>query len=210
MIGKVVTALMLGAALLSAGADAAACKKDADCSSGQVCSAGTCASKRSSAAKAADTVAPTEATTGTKRSPYIAWGGLGVYDVTGPGGGSAKFGLHVGGSANLIQVARDLPVIAWGDIGLGLGSDLFFPFAVGAGVRYDKLGPVQVLGGVGFAWLPNTSSGPNPVGVRLMAMGLYPLPQLHPRVSGQAQISYDFLSDSAGLFAFTVGLGYAL
>jgi hypothetical protein len=67
-----------------------------------------------------------------------------------------------------------------------------------------------VLGGIGFAWLPNTTGTVNPAGVRLMAMGLYPLPQLNKNLSAQAQISYDILSDSVKMFVFTVGLGYAL
>jgi hypothetical protein len=92
-----------------------------------------------------------------------------------------------------------------------LGGDLFFPLAAGAGVRYDKAGPIQLLGGLGFALLPHTGSGPStPLGLRIMGMVLYPLPQLNPNLSAQAQISYDFLSDSTHLFAFTVGVGYAL
>ena len=38
-----------------------------------------------------------------------------------------------------------------------------------------------------------------------MAMVLYPIPQLMPNLSAQAQISYDILSDSFHLFTFTVG-----
>ena len=210
MIGKFVTAVTLGAALLaSASAEAASCKRDADCSTGQVCSAGTCTSRRSAAAKAADSVAPTEATAGTKRTPYIGWGGLGLYNVS-SGVGSTYFGFHAGGAANLIQLTNDLPLIGWGDLAMTLGSDLFFPIAVGAGVRYDKAGPVQLLGGLGFALLPHTGGGTTPAGVRIMGMVLYPLPQLNPNLSAQVQVSYDILSSSVQLFTFTVGAGYAL
>ena len=211
MIGKLVTAVTLCTAVLaSAPAGAASCKKDADCSSGQVCSAGTCTSKRTTAAKTADSVAPTEATAGTKRTPYIGWGGLGLYNVS-SGGSATYFGLHAGGSANLLQITPDLPLIGWADVGLTFGSDLFFPLALGAGVRYDKVGPVQLLGGIGLALLPHTGTlGGTPVGMRLMAMALYPLPQLNRNLSAQAQISYDIMSLSTQLFAFTVGLGYAL
>src|ERR1700682_983603 len=165
MIGKFVTAVTLGAALLaSAPAEAASCKRDADCSTGQVCSAGTCTSRRSAAAKAADSVSPTEATAGTKRTAYIGWGGIGVYNVGvtvnvppfgSVSGSSTYFGFHAGGAANLLQLTNDLPLVAWGDLAMTLAGDLFFPMAVGAGVRYDKAGPVQLIGGAGFALLPN-------------------------------------------------------
>src|ERR1700730_1870141 len=158
---KLMTAAALGVALFAgSSAQAASCKKDADCSAGQVCSAGTCTAKRSGAAQAADAVAPTsEATAGNRRTPYIGWGGLGGYDVGGSGGGSTTdFGFHVRGSANLLQITPELPLVGWGDAALTLGSDLFFPLAVGAGVRYDNAGPVQLIGGVGFAVLPHTAS----------------------------------------------------
>ena len=219
---KFVSALSVGAALLaSVPAQAASCKKDADCSSGQVCSAGTCVKKASRAASdAASAVSPTDSSTaGTKRTPYIGWGGLGLYnvgvsvDVPGFGtvsGSTTYFGFHAGGAANLLQLTPDLPLVGWGDVALTLGSDLFFPLAAGAGVRYDKAGPVQLLGGVGLAFLPHTGGGSNPIGVRLMGMVLYPLPQVHPNLSGQLQLSYDILSDGFHLFTFTVGAGWAL
>ena len=222
MTWKFVSAVTLGAALLaSAPTQAASCKKDSDCSSGHVCSSGTCVKRASRAASdAAKSVAPTdEATAGTKRTPYIGWGGIGFYNVgvsvdtgfgTSVSASSTYFGLHAGGAANLLQLAPDLPLVGWGDIALTLGSDLFFPLAVGAGVRYDKAGPVQLLGGLGFALLPHTGGGTTPLGVRIMAMVLYPIPQLMPNLSAQAQISYDILSDSFHLFTFTVGAGYAL
>lgn len=90
-------------------AQAASCKKDEDCPSGQVCSAGSCTSKRTKAAKAADTVAPTEAALGTKRTPYIGLLGLGIYDVM-ANGSSVNFGFHAGGAANLVQITPDLPL----------------------------------------------------------------------------------------------------
>ena len=186
MIWKLMTAVALGAALL--------------------------AGSPARAAKAADAVAPTsETTAGTRRTPYIGWGGLGGYNVGISGGGSSTyFGVHVGGSANLLQITPELPLVGWGDAALTLGGDLFFPLAVGAGVRYDAAGPVQLIGGVGFALLPTTASLSTSVGVRVMAMVLYPLPQIERNLSAQAQLSYDFLSNSMHLFAFTIGVGYAL
>ena len=101
MIWKLMTAVALGAALL--------------------------AGSPARAAKAADAVAPTsETTAGTKRTPYIGWGGLGGYNVGISGGGSSTyFGFHVGGSANLLQITPELPLVGWGDAALTLGGDLF-------------------------------------------------------------------------------------
>ena len=77
-------------------------------------------------------------------------------------------------------------------------------------MRYDAAGPVQLIGGVGFALLPTTASLSTSVGVRVMGMVLYPLPQIERNLSAQVQLSYDFLSNSMHLFAFTIGVGYAL
>ncbi len=210
MTWKFVLALSLGAALLaSAPAEAVSCKRDADCPAGQVCSSGTC--RRRSATD--------ESTLGTKRTPYMAWGGLGLYDVGVsvdiPGFGSvsdskAYFGIHGGGAANLLQLTNDLPLVGWGDVAFAFGSDVFVPLAVGAGVRYDKAGPVQLLGGLGFAFLPHSGAGSNPVGLRILAMALYPFPQIHHNFSFQGQFSYDFLTDGFHMFTFTVGAGWAL
>jgi Cys-rich repeat protein len=207
MTWKFLSALTLGAVLLAGTpAQAVSCKRDADCPTGQVCSAGTCTSRRSGAARAADAVAPTEAIAGTKRTPHFGWGGLGLYNVP----GSTYFGIHAGAAANLFQINPDLPLVGWADVALTFGSDLFFPIAAGAGVRYDRAGPFQLLGGAGFALLPHTGAGPTPVGLRLMGMVLYPLPQLNRNLSAQAQISYDILTESSHLFTLTAGLGYAL
>src|SRR6266404_786938 len=210
MTWKFVSALSLGAALLaSAPAEAASCKKDADCPAGQVCSSGTCRRK----------ALTEDSTAGTKRTPYIGWGGIGLYNVsqsvTIPGfgtvsGSSTYFGFHAGGAASLLQLTNDLPLVGWGDIAMTLGSDLTWPIAAGAGVRYDKAGPVQLLGGLGFALLPHTGGGTTPVGLRILAMALLPLPQVHHNFSAQTQFSYDFLTDGFGLFTWTVGGAWAL
>lgn len=218
---KFLCAATLGTALLAgAPAQAASCKKDSDCGSGQVCSSGTCVKRASRAASdAARSVAPTDdSMAGTKRTPYIAWGGLGLYNVgvsvdIGGGftvsGSSTYFGIHAGGAASLLNLTPDLPLVAWGDIAATIG-DAFFPIAVGAGVRYDKAGPVQLLGGAGFALMPHSGGGSTPLGLRILGMVLYPLPQVHKNLSAQGQISYDFLSDGFHLFTFTVGAGWAI
>jgi len=210
MTWRFVSALSLGAVLLaSVPAEAASCKRDADCPAGQVCSSGTCRRRTTS----------DESTLGTKRTPYIAWGGIGLYDIGQsvdiPGLGSVSnstvyFGFHAGGSANLIQLTNDLPLVGWGDIAMTVGSDLSWPIAFGPGVRYDKAGPFQLLGGLGFAFLPHTGAGTTPVGLRILAMALYPLPQVHRNLSAQTQFSYDFLNNGFHLFTWTVGAGWAL
>jgi hypothetical protein len=210
---KPIWAVVLGAALLAVSpALAATCKKDADCRSGQTCSKGTCVSKAAASASnaasdAANTAAPTYDThAGTKRTGTIAWGGIGFYSVSGTG----AFALHVGGAANLTLLAPDLPLVGWGDVGIGFASGgTVFPLKLGAGVRYDKAGPFQLIGGAAFTVMPTTVSVTG-VGIALMGMALYPLPQLHPNASAQAQIGYDILSDSLGTFEFTIGLGWAL
>lgn len=222
MTWKFVSAVTLAAALLAGSpAQAASCKKDSDCSSGQVCSSGTCVKRASRAASdAAKSVAPTDSMAGTKRTPYIGWGGIGLYnvgvsvDIPGFGtvsGSSTYFGINAGGAANLLSLTPDLPLVGWADLALSLGSDLFFPLSAGAGVRYDKAGPVQLLGGLGFTLMPHTGGGPGaPLGLRILGMVLYPIPQLNPNLSAQLALSYAFLTDGFHLFTFTVGLGYAL
>jgi hypothetical protein len=213
---KWISAVSLGAALLAAApVQAAGCKKDSDCGSSQTCSKGTCVVKAASkaaasASKAANdtsnAVAPTNAVNaGTKRTGIIGWGGLGLYSV----GGSGAFALHVGGAVNLMPLTPDLPLVAWGDFGMGFFSGgTAFPIKLGAGVRYDKAGPMQLLAGAAFTVMPTTVSV-TPVGVALMGMILYPLPQLNPNLSAQLQIGYDILSDGFGTFEFTVGAGWA-
>ena len=215
---KSISSVTLGAALLAATpAQAASCKKDVDCGSGQICSKGICVSKAANRAArsaertandAADAVGPTsDINAGTKRSAYIGWAGLGFYSV----GGTGAFALHAGGAVNLLPLAPDLPLIGWADVGIGFASGgTVFPLKLGAGVRYDRAGPVQLLGGAAFTVMPTSISGAStPVGISLMGMVLYPLPQLNPNLSAQAQIGYDILSQGAGTFELTVGIGWA-
>ncbi len=211
---KLFSAVALGALLLAgAPARAVSCKKNSDCSSGHVCSNGTCLKSASHAASsAAHSVAPTEDQyAGTKRTPYFGWGAIGYHNVSAGGGGEGAFGIHVGGAANLLSLTPDLPLVGWADIGLGFPSGgTIFPLKLGAGVRYDKAGPVQLLGGLALAILPNSFTGaPTPIGLGLMGMALYPLPQVQRNLSAMVQIGYDFLSDSWGLFTLMFGAGWA-
>jgi hypothetical protein len=200
---KSIWAVALGATLFAVSpARAAGCKKDGDCGSGQTCSKGTCVLKA-----ATTTIAPTsDQAAATKRTGNIAWAGLGFYSVS----GSGAFALHVGGSANLMPLTPDLPLIGWADVGIGFPSGAtVFPLKLGAGVRYDKAGPFQLLGGAAFTVMPTTASVTG-VGIALMGMALYPLPQVSRNLSAQAQIGYDILSNGLGTFEFTLGAGWAL
>src|SRR5438045_8528170 len=82
MTGKLVTAMALGAALLSANpAAAATCKKDADCKGGEVCQTGRCVKATAAAPAAAPASSSSSTAAAGVTAPRIAWGGLGVYDV---------------------------------------------------------------------------------------------------------------------------------
>ncbi len=161
-----------------------------------------------SSARAASAVAPTSSTSAaTKRTATIGWAGLGLYSVDGNG----AFALHAGGSTNLTMLSRDVPLIGWADVGIGFPTGAtVFPLKAGAGVRYDKAGPFQLLGLVGLDVMPVTNGVGTGVGVSIMGMALYPLPQVHPNLSAQAQIGYDILSNSLGTFEFTIGVGWAI
>ena len=162
--------------------------------------------------------AQTTSSDGTKSSAFIGWAGLGIWNLGvsvdyfgySVSGSSTNFGLHVGGAANLVPLSPDLPLIIWGEVPIVFAGNTYFPLALGAGVRYDKAGPVQLLGGLGLAIAANTGASSVPVGVRIMGMVLYPLVQVNPNFSIQTQLSYDILTQSAHIFRWTAGIGYAL
>jgi hypothetical protein len=166
--------------------------------------------KTSSKAKA-DT-----ATSDTKSSPLLGWAGIGVYDVRqsytvfGVSGTAtdAEFGLNVGGAMNLAKLAPDVPLAGFANVAISFASGgQFFPLTGGLAVRYDKL-PVHLLGGLGLTVMPNSAGANTGVGLGILLMGLYPLPQVDPRFSIQAQIQYHLLTQSLSLLEFLIGVGY--
>lgn len=237
MNGKLVSALAVCAALAATSpAHAASCKKDSDCASGQVCAAGKCTAKAAApapasaaakaaapapapaAAKAAPAPAPAAASGAAVNTGRIAWGGIGYYNVTVSfntafGNFSASngaFGINAGGAINLLQLAPDLPLAAWANLGIAFPSGgTFWPITGGAAVRYDKL-PVQLLGGLGLTVMPASGGGPTAVGLAIQAMGFLPLPQVHSNFSAVAAIAYHILNQGESLFTFTVGGGWAI
>jgi hypothetical protein len=153
-------------------------------------------------------------------SPLLGWAGLGVYDVRqsytvfGVSGTSsdAEFGLNVGGAMNLAQLTPDVPLAGFANVAMSFASGgQFFPLTAGLAVRYDKL-PVRLLGGLGLTLMPNTiSPGPSAgVGLGILLMGLYPLPQVDPRFSLQGQIQFHVLTQSLSLIEFLIGVGYSI
>lgn len=168
-------------------------------------------------ASAAPAAAPaTGSTAAVASTPGMVWGGLGFYGlgVTVSYGGfsasatSTNFGIHGGGEYNLLPLGNDLMLGAYADLALILASGTFVPITAGAALRYDKL-PVHLLGGLGLMVLPHGGGDSTfPVGVGLLAMGSYPLPQVAPRLSANAQLGYNILSSGFSLWTFTIGAGY--
>lgn len=148
-------------------------------------------------------------------STRLGWANLGIYDLrisVGPYGtySEGDFGFGAGGAMNIAQLAPDVPLAAFANVALGFGGGgLFFPLTAGAAVRYDKL-PVKLLGGLGLTIMPNSSGAGTGIGPGLLLMALYPLPQVDPRVSAQAQIQYHLLTNNLSLLEFVIGAGYSL
>lgn len=158
--------------------------------------------------------ADTTSATAMNSSPRIGWASLGVYDVrfSTPFGtiSDGEFGLNVGGAVNLAPLAPDVPLAGFANIGISFASGgQFFPLTGGVAVRYDKL-PVQLLGGVGLTVVPNSAGTNTGIGAGILLMGLYPLPQIDPRLRVQGQIQYHLLTQSMSLLEFLIGVGYSL
>lgn len=166
----------------------------------------------------ADTPPSTSSTTGAAaaNSDRIAWGGIGFYDVgvsvSTPFGtysaSNSYFGFNAGAAVNVLSLTPDLPLAVFGNAAIAFGSGGFFlPLTGGAALRYDKL-PVKLLGGLGLTVMPDSAGAPTSVGLGILAMAMYPLPQIDPRLSAEAQFQYHFLNNSLSLLAFTIGAGY--
>jgi hypothetical protein len=147
----------------------------------------------------------------------IAWGGIGYYNFSqsynafGVSGSvsTGAFGLNVGGAFNVVQLGTDVPLAIWGNAAVGFPSGgTFWPFSAGAAARFDKL-PVHLLGGLGLTIMPVSGGGATGVGLAIQAIGFYPLPQVTPNFSVQAQIGVHILSNSYTLFTLTTGAGWA-
>ena len=163
-------------------------------------------------AKATKAAAADTAVSDAKSSPLLGWAGIGVYDVkvSTPFGSNtdAEFGLNVGGAMNLALLAPDVPLAGFANIAMSFASVVqFFPLTGGPAVRYDKL-PVPLLGGLGLTVMPNSSAYTTGVGLGILLLGLFPLPQVDPRFSIQGQIQYHLLTSSLSVLEFLIGVGY--
>jgi hypothetical protein len=150
----------------------------------------------------------------TASSPLLGWANLGVYDVrfSTPFGDftDAEFGIGAGAAMNVALLSPDVPLAIFGNAAISFASGgQFFPLTGGLAIRYDKL-PVHFLGGLGLTLLPNSAGTDTGIGAGLLLMGLYPLQQVDPRLSLQAQIQYHLLNHSLSLLEFLIGVGYAL
>jgi hypothetical protein len=160
--------------------------------------------------RAAPPASPPPASTNLTLAPArpldkFGWGGIGIYG----GSGATFFGVNGGVSVNVMPLAPDLPLSVFGNAGLAFSSDFtIIPLTAGAAVHYDKL-PAQLFGGAGLTVVPHTGGGDTPIGLGILLMGLYPLPQMGPNLSAQAQFQLHILSDSFTMWVLTVGLGYS-
>jgi hypothetical protein len=129
------------------------------------------------------------------------WAGVGYYNAA----SSGFFGFNIGGALDVLPVMPDLPLAIIGNVGLAFGEAVILPISVGAAVHYDRL-PFSLLGGATFTLVPHTEGGGTPVGLGLLGMITYPMPQIRPGISAMAQIQYHFLDDGFSLFVLDVGL----
>lgn len=171
-------------------------------------------SRPSGAAPTAPADSPTSTATSPAPNSRIGWANIGIYDVrfSTPFGTftDAEFGIGAGAAVDLAQLAPDVPLAGFANAAISFASGgQFFPLTAGAAVRYNKL-PVQLLGGLGLTLMPNSAGTNTGVGAGLLLMGLYPLVQVDPRLSAQAQIQYHLMNNSLSLFEIVIGAGYTL
>lgn len=132
------------------------------------------------------------------------WAGVGYYNAA----SSGFFGFNIGGALDVLPVMPDLPLSVIGNVGLAFGDAVILPISVGAAVHYDRL-PFSLLGGATFTLVPHTEGGGTPVGLGLLGMISYPMPQIRQGISAMAQLQYHFLDDGFSLFVLDVGLTMA-
>jgi hypothetical protein len=155
----------------------------------------------SSSASLRDINSPSMAPYGSPAAPKrFGWAGVGFYDADGNG----FFGFNAGGALDVVSAAPDLPLSVFGNVGLAFGNFVILPITVGVALHYDRL-PVSLLGGLGLTLVPHTGDGGTPIGVGIIGMASYPLPQVRPGLSAMAQFQYHFLDDGFSLFVFDVG-----
>jgi hypothetical protein len=157
------------------------------------------------------------ATSGGRWHPVQVWGGIGYYN-TGvsacfagvcASGSTGQFGFNGGGSY-AVPINPDVSWLGFGNVALAFGDVTSFPITVGAGVRGEHIGPVQLSGLAGFTLAPISGGNGTKIGLALGAQGNYPTPQLLPGLGIQAAFMYHILTDSYSIWTLNAGLSYIL
>ena len=147
------------------------------------------------------------ATAGGRFHPVQGWGGLGYYNTGANGVNVGQFGLNFGGSY-AIPYTPDVSWLAWGNFALAFGDANSFPISVGAGIRGEHVGPVQLSGLAGFTIAPISEGAGTKVGLAIGAQANYPMPQLMPGLGIQAAFMYHILTDDFHIWTINGGLSY--
>jgi hypothetical protein len=148
-------------------------------------------------------------TAGGRWHPLQAWAGIGYYNTSVPGYSAGQFGFN-GGASYAFPINPDLSWMGWGNVALAFGDAVSFPITVGAGVRGEHLGPVQLSGLAGFTLAPVSKGIGTKAGLALGAMANYPMPQLMPGLGIEAQFLFHILTDSVDIWTINAGLSYIL
>jgi len=148
------------------------------------------------------------ATSGGRFRPAQAWGGIGYYN-TGAGANVGQFGFNVGASY-AVPYTPDVSWLGFANVALAFGDATSFPITAGAGVRGERIGPVQLTGLAGLTIAPISEGAGTKVGLALGAQANYPMPQLMPGVGIQAAFMYHILTDSFHIWTLNAGLSYIL
>jgi opacity protein-like surface antigen len=165
---------------------------------------------------AADTAAATPHAIGTNNTnkPATVWGGLGVYRtaISSLTASSTDFGLN-GGAGYAIRYTDVLSIMPFANVGVAFASGTRpVPITVGAGARFDSLGPIKVLLGGGLSVMPQVacSSTCNTfVGVGFVGQVFYPVPSLQA-LGLEGQVAFHILSNSTTEFTVNAGVAYDL
>ena len=164
-------------------------------------------------------ITPASGTTGTTAKAGVVWGGLGLYHFsvsvdTGFGNFSSSstyLGLN-GGAGYAIPLNDAISIMPFGNMGLAFGGGgELVPITLGGGVRFNHVGPVKILAGLGLTFMPELGfdGSQTPVGLGLLGQVFYPLPQV-PGLQLQGQVMVHVLNDSTTLITVNGGVAFDL
>ena len=167
-------------------------------------------------------VTPATGTNGTTGKAGTVWGGAGFYHTSisfdlGNGysasSSSTDFGLNAG-AGYALRYSDAISIMPFGNIGLVFpGGGEFLPVTVGGGVRFNQVGPVKILAGLGLTLMPELGYGngnsQTPVGLGLIGQVFYPLPSVQG-LGLEGQLMVHILSDSTTMFTINGGVTFDL